>query len=119
MSAVGVGSKNSIEGQFSSPAISAGRKFPFGQGSLLVQGPRASAHLTNRDDRLRPAQERSALGTGKRAMIAMAEPTAACAPKRFLFAAVSIPDRLVTGIPVAGENFLAALQRDRSGCRNV
>ena len=48
---------------------------------------------------------------------AMADPTAACAPKRFLLEGVSIPDRLVAGTPVAGENLLAALQRDRNGCR--
>jgi len=40
-------------------------------------------------------------------------------PKRLLLAGVSLSDRLVTGIPVAGKNLLPTLQGDRNGCRYV
>ena len=53
-------------GQFPSPAISAGCKFPLDHESLLVSGPPGSTRLTARQDHLQPAQVRCAQGTGKR-----------------------------------------------------
>ena len=52
-------------GQFPSPAISAECKFPMDHGSRFVSGLPGSTRLSARDDRLHPAQERSAQGTGR------------------------------------------------------